>query len=174
MTGMNLGNHYTYPEALSEKVINKRSLGIKHLSRQSPVNNLDVEFLSDLLLTLTILKKRILFTSPDSFPYVAESLTYYSYAHELSRIVWSFLVMRSSPFGNLTRKLSFRTKDLDHISLIPNVQTKLVSEERQSFLEYIPKETTIWIKDYQQSLDIIDKSFHKVEEQFQSHQGNEW
>ncbi|MEO1256880.1 MAG: CarD family transcriptional regulator, partial [Bacteroidota bacterium] len=58
-------------------------------------------------------------------------------------------------------------KELDHISLIPNVQTKLISEERQSFLEYIPEETTIWVKDYQQSLDIIDKSYHKVEEQFQ-------
>ena len=155
----------TYPEALSEKVINKRSL-VSNTFTAKTGEQLDVEFLADLLLTYDFEKTDFVY-EPGQFSVRGGIIDVFSYAHERP--------YRLELFGDEVESIrefdpetQVSTKDLDHISLIPNVQTKLVSEERQSFLEYIPKETTIWLKDFQQSLDIIDKSFHKVEEQFQT------
>lgn len=154
----------TYPEALSEKVINKRSLVSNTFSTRIG-EQLDIEFLSDLLLTYDFEKTDFVY-EPGQFSVRGGIIDIYSYAHEYP--------YRLELFGDEVETIrefdpetQLSTKELDKIALIPNVQTKLVSEQRQSFLEYIPKETNIWLKDYQQSLDIIDKSFHKVEEQFQ-------
>lgn len=154
----------TYPEALSEKVINKRSL-VSNTFTAKPGEELDVEFLTDLLVTYDFEKTDFVY-EPGQFSVRGGIIDVFSYAHERPYRLELFgdeieTIREFDPESQLS------TKELDHISLIPNVQTKLVSEERQSFLEYIPEETVIWIKDYQQSLDIIDKSFHKVEEQFQ-------
>lgn len=154
----------TYPEALSEKVINKRSL-VSNTFVARPGEELDVAFLSELLVTYDFEKTDFVY-EPGQFSVRGGIVDIYSYANEEP--------YRLELFGNKIETIrsfdpetQLSTKELDHISLIPNVQTKLVSEERQSFLEYIPEETIIWLKDYQQSLDIIDKSFNKVEEQFQ-------
>ncbi|WP_425389679.1 transcription-repair coupling factor [Ekhidna sp.] len=154
----------THPEALSEKVINKRSL-VSNTFTAKPGESLDVEFLTDLLVTYDFEKTDFVY-EPGQFSVRGGIIDVFSYAHEQPYRLELFgdeieTIREFDPESQLS------TKELDHISLIPNVQTKLVSEERQSFLEYIPKETFVWLKDYQQSLDIIDKSFHKVEEQFQ-------
>ena len=154
----------TYPEALSEKVINKRSL-VSNTFYAKPGENLDVEFLSDLLVTYDFEKTDFVY-EPGQFSVRGGIIDVFSYANDLPYRLELFgdeieTIREFDPESQLS------VKELDHISLIPNVQTKLVSEERQSFLDYIPGETSIWLKDYQQSLDIIDKSFHKVEEQFQ-------
>ncbi|MFK7953358.1 MAG: transcription-repair coupling factor [Ekhidna sp.] len=155
----------TYPEALSEKVINKRSL-VSNTFSAKVGEQLDAEFLSELLLTYDFEKSDFAY-EPGQFAVRGGIIDVFSYSNEKPYRIELFgdeieTIREFDPETQLS------TKDLKHISLIPNVQTKLVSEERQSFLEYIPKETFIWLKDYQQSLDIIDKSFHKVEEQFQS------
>ncbi|MEQ9007052.1 MAG: CarD family transcriptional regulator, partial [Ekhidna sp.] len=147
-----------------EKVINKRSL-VSNTFTARPGEQLDTEFLTDLLVTYDFEKTDFVY-EPGQFSVRGGIIDVFSYAHERPYRLELFgdeieTIREFDPESQLS------TKELDHISLIPNVQTKLVSEERQSFLEYIPEETTIWLKDYQQSLDIIDKSFHKVEEQFQ-------
>ncbi|MEM7297288.1 MAG: transcription-repair coupling factor, partial [Bacteroidota bacterium] len=154
----------TYPEALSEKVINKRSL-VSNTFSTSVGEQLDVDFISELLLTYDFEKSDFVY-EPGQFSVRGGIIDIYSYAHDLP--------YRLELFGDEVETIrefdpetQLSVKDLDKIALIPNVQTKLISEERQSFLEYIPKETFVWLKDYQQSQDIIDKSFNKVEEQFQ-------
>lgn len=154
----------TYPEALSEKVINKRSL-ISNTFNARIGDQLDIDFLSELLLTYDFEKTDFVY-EPGQFSVRGGIIDIYSYAHEMP--------YRLELFGDEVETIrefdpetQLSIKELEKIALIPNVQTKLVTEERQSFLEYIPKETVLWIKDYQQSLDIIDKSFHRVEEQFQ-------
>ena len=154
----------TYPEALSEKVINKRSL-VSNTFTATPGESLDVEFLSDLLVTYDFEKTDFVY-EPGQFSVRGGIIDVFSYAHDRPYRLELFgdeieTIREFDPESQLS------IKELDHISLIPNVQTKLVSEERQSFLDYISKDTIVWLKDYQQSLDIIDKSFHKVEEQFQ-------
>lgn len=154
----------TYPEALSEKVINKRSL-ISNTFSTTVGEQLDIQFLSDLLLTYDFEKSDFVY-EPGQFSVRGGIIDIFSYAHERP--------YRLELFGDEVETIrefdpetQLSVKELEKIALIPNVQTKLMSEERQSFLEYIPDSAIVWLKDYQQSLDIIDKSFHRVEEQFQ-------
>ena len=50
---------------------------------------------------------------------------------------------------------------LKTLSIIPNVQTKLLGEERQSFLQYIPTNSKIWIKDIEHTTTIVENYFEK-------------
>ena len=154
----------TYPEALSEKVINKRSL-VTNTIRVHKGEQLDVEFLTDLLLTYDFEKTDFVY-EPGQFSVRGGIIDLFSYANDQP--------FRLELFGNDVEAIrefdpetQLSTKELDEISLVPNVQTKLVEEERQSFFEFIKHDMTIWIKDYQQSLDILEKAFEKVSESFE-------
>ncbi len=154
----------TYPEALSEKVINKRSL-VSNTFSVKVGESLDIEFLSDLLVTYDF-EKTDFVNEPGQFSVRGGIIDIFSYSNDNP--------YRLELFGDeietireFDSETQLSNKDLEKISIIPNVQTRLVSEERQSFLDYIPEKCIIWIKDYQQSQDIIDKSFQKVKEQFQ-------
>lgn len=153
----------TYPEALTEKVINKKSLNKNTFSARVG-ENLDVAFLTELLQTYDF--------EPTDFVYEAGQFSVrggivdvYSYAHELP--------YRIELFGNEIE--SIRTFDpvsqlseenIKEINIIPNVQTRLLEETRQSFLSFIPKNSKIWFKDYQQTLDTIQKYFQKATSNF--------
>ncbi len=154
----------TYPEALSEKVISKRSLTSNTFTVRIG-EKLDIEFLTDLLLTYDFEKSDFVF-EPGQFAARGGIIDIFSYAHSRPYRLELFgdeieTIREFEPESQLS------VKDLDNISLIPNVQTKLMREERQSFLDFIPKDTVVWFKDYQQSLDIIEKSFQKVQESFE-------
>jgi transcription-repair coupling factor (superfamily II helicase) len=153
----------TYPEALTEKVINKKALATNTFSTKIG-EKIDVGFLTELLQTFGF--------EPTDFVYEAGQFSVrggiidvFSYAHDLP--------YRIELFGNEVD--SIRTFDpvnqlsqetVKQINIIPNVQTKLLEETRQSFLDFVPKNSKIWFKDYQQTLDIIDKYFGKATDNF--------
>src|SRR5690606_26466395 len=53
-------------------------------------------------------------------------------------------------------------EECPQINIIPNVQTKLIQEERQSFLEFISPDSLIFIKDAELAGDVIQQSFDKA------------
>jgi len=153
----------TYPEALTEKVINKRSLQ-KNTFTAKVGEQIDVEFLSELLSTYDFEKTDFVYEA-GQFAVRGGIIDVFSYAHDLP--------YRIELFGNEVE--SIRTFDpnsqlseevVKEINIIPNIQTKLVHEERQSFLDFVPKNTKIWLKDYQHTIDIIDKYFEKATDSF--------
>lgn len=153
----------TYPEALTEKVINKRSLS-KNTFSAKVGEQIDIEFFSELLLTYDFEKTDFVYEA-GQFAVRGGILDVFSYAHDLP--------YRIELFGNEIE--SIRTFDpnsqlsveqVKEINLIPNVQTKLIQEERQGFLEFLPNNTKIWYKDFQQTKDIIDAYFEKASQSF--------
>jgi len=58
------------------------------------------------------------------------------------------------------------TGQVKKISVMPNVENKALEEVRQSFLEYISKETVVFIKNRSLLIDRTDKNFEKAEEAF--------
>ena len=120
----------TYPEALTEKVINKKALATNTFSTKIG-EKIDVEFLTKTLQTFGF--------EPTDFVYEAGQFSVrggiidvFSYAHDLP--------YRIELFGNEVD--SIRTFDpvsqlsqetVKQINIIPNVQTKLLEETRQSF-----------------------------------------
>lgn len=153
----------TYPEALNEKVINKKAL-VDNTWKARTGDAVDEAFLTELLVTYGFTQDDFVY-EPGQFAVRGGIIDIYSYAGELP--------YRIELFGDEVE--SIRTFDpetqlskeqLREVNIIPNVQTKLLEEERQSFFDFIPNHSKIWIKDYQQLLDVVDKSFQKARDGF--------
>jgi len=153
----------TYPEALSEKVINKRSLASNTFT-VTKGEQLDVAFLEEFLHNYDFEKTDFVYEA-GQFAVRGGIIDIFSFAHELP--------YRIELFGNEVDSIrSFEpgsqlsVDQVEKINIIPNVQTKLIKEERQSFFEFISEKSCIWFKDFQMTADVIGKSFEKAEGSF--------
>ncbi|MBT1685322.1 transcription-repair coupling factor [Dawidia soli] len=149
----------TYPEALSEKVINKRSLASNTFTIKLK-ENLDIAFLEDFLHTYDFEKTDFVYEA-GQFAIRGGIIDIFSFANELPCRIELFgdevdSIRTFEPGSQLS------VDQLDKVSIIPNVQTKLVQEERQSLFEFVPPETRVWFKDVQLTADIVQKSFEKA------------
>jgi transcription-repair coupling factor (superfamily II helicase) len=153
----------SYGEALYEKVINKRALK-ENTFKASVGEKVDLEFIAELLSTYDFEKTDFVF-EPGQFSIRGGIVDIFSYANELP--------FRLELFGKEIE--SIRTFDpetqlsidpIEEISIIPNVQTRMLQEVRQSFLEFLPQDTSVWFKDYQFTLDTLDDHYQKAENQF--------
>ncbi len=153
----------TYPEALSEKVINKRSLA-SNTFNITKGEKLDIAFLEEFLHNYDFEKTDFVFEA-GQFAVRGGIIDVFSFANELP--------FRIELFGDEVDSIrtfepgsQLSVDPLDKVSIIPNVQTRLIQEERQSFFEFIAPQTRLWFKDLQHAGDIIQKSFEKAEGSF--------
>lgn len=149
----------TYPEALYERVINRRSL-VDNTFSAKVGEAVDMEFVTEVLSSYDFERTDFVY-EPGQFAIRGGILDVFSFSNEHP--------YRLELFGKEIE--SIRTFDpetqlsiasVDKISLIPNVQTKLLQEVRQSFLGFLPESTIVWIKDYQLTLDVMDECFNKA------------
>ena len=62
-------------------------------------------------------------------------------------------------------------KTIAQLSLIPNVQTHLLKESRETLLQFLPSDTTVWLRDLQLIGDIMDNCYDKAAENWnQTHE----
>ena len=155
----------TYPEALTEKVINKKSL-VQNTFTAKIGEQVDSEFLTELLLNYGFVQDDFVY-EPGQFAVRGGIVDIYSYAGELPYRIELFgdeieSIRTFDPESQLSKD------NLKVINIIPNIQTKLLEETRQSFLDYVPNNSKIWVKDYQNTMDVLDKSFAKAKESFET------
>lgn len=153
----------TYPEALCEKVINKKSLA----SNTFTVNKgekLEINFLEEFLHNYDFEKTDFVYEA-GQFAVRGGIVDVFSFANELP--------FRIELFGDEVDSIrtfepgsQLSVEELDKVSVIPNVQTKLVQEERQSFFDFISPQSKLWFKDFQFTGDMIQKSFEKARDSF--------
>jgi transcription-repair coupling factor (superfamily II helicase) len=153
----------TYPEAISEKVINKKSLATNtFLIKKGEI--LDRGFLEEFLHSYDFEKTDFVFEA-GQFAIRGGIIDVFSFAHELPYRIELFGEevdsIRSFDPGS---QLSVET--IDKISLMPNVQTRLVQEERQSLFDFISPATRIWLKDVEMTRDVVEKCFEKASASF--------
>ncbi|HEX6227570.1 MAG TPA: transcription-repair coupling factor [Chryseolinea sp.] len=153
----------TYPEALAEKVINRRSLAQNTFSVKLK-EKLDINFLEEFLHTYDFEKTDFVYEA-GQFAIRGGIIDIFSFAFEFP--------YRIELFGDEVD--SIRTFDpgsqlsvetLDNINIIPNIQSKLTHDARQSFLEFVSPNTRVWFKDFQLTQDVVQKSFEKALESF--------
>ncbi|RIV18225.1 transcription-repair coupling factor [Fibrisoma montanum] len=155
----------TYPEALSEKVINKRSLQANTLTVRVG-DRLDTNFVSELLQNYDFEKTDFVYEA-GQFSVRGGIIDVFSFASEFPFRIDLFgdeveSIRKFNPESQLS------TDPVDFINIIPNIQTKLIEETREPFLDFLPNSTTIWLKDTDFSLEIIEKCFEKAEQSFAS------
>lgn len=153
----------TYPEALSEKVINKRSLASNTFTIRRG-EKLDMAFLEEFLHNYDFEKTDFVYEA-GQFAVRGGIVDVFSFAHEYPFRIELFGdevdSIRTFEPGS---QLSVETQE--SVNIIPNVQTKLVREERQSLLDFISPDTRLWFKDFQLTEDLIQKGFEKAEASF--------
>jgi len=155
----------TYPDALNEKVINKRSLRENTFSAKVG-EKVDSNFLSELLITYDFEKTEFVYEA-GQFSVRGGILDVFSYANELPyRIELFGDEIESIRTFNPLNQLS--VESVNQLSIVPNVQTRLLYETREAFLDFFPENTLLWFKDVDLTLDIIQKYYEKAEQSFQT------
>lgn len=154
----------TYPEALFEKVINKRSLKANTFSVKVG-EKLDPSFLTEFLTSYGFEITDFVFEA-GQFSVRGGILDVFSFANEHP--------FRIELFGDEVE--SIRSFDPDtqlsletakQINIVPDIQQKLSHETRESFLNFFAPETVLWFKDAELTLEIIENCFEKAEKALQ-------
>ncbi|GAB3316643.1 transcription-repair coupling factor [Hymenobacter humi] len=154
----------TYPEALTEKVINRQSL-VKNTFNAKVGDKLDVNFLGELLGEYDFEKTDFVYEA-GQYAVRGGIVDVFSYANELPfRLELFGDEIESIRTFNPETQLSVEPRP--SISIIPNVQTKMLTETREAFFEFLPRTACIWAKDVRQTLDVVTELYEKSEANFQ-------
>nr|WP_213017962.1 transcription-repair coupling factor [Hymenobacter negativus] len=154
----------TYPEALTEKVINRQSL-VKNTFNAKVGDKLDVNFLGELLGEYDFEKTDFVYEA-GQYAVRGGIVDVFSYANELPfRLELFGDEIESIRTFNPETQLSVEPRP--SISIIPNVQTKMLHETREAFFDFLPRTACIWVKDVRQTLDVVSELFEKAEANFE-------
>ena len=142
----------TYPEALTEKVINRQSL-VKNTFNAKVGDKLDVNFLGELLSEYDFEKTDFVYEA-GQYAIRGGIVDVFSYANELPfRLELFGDEIESIRTFNPETQLSVEARP--SISIIPNVQTRMLQETREAFFDFLPRTACIWTKDVRQTLDVV-------------------
>ena len=149
----------TYPEALSEKVITRKELN-KSILELKVGQEIDSEFINEALFEYHF--ERVDFvTEPGEFSVRGGIIDVFSFSHDHPfRIEFFGDEVESLRSFDIESQLSVEKKK--KISIMPNVEGKLVDEKRVSFLEYISNKTAVFIEDLHILSDKLDEMFDKA------------
>lgn len=153
----------TYPEALVEKVINKKSLASNTFTIKKG-ENLDSQFLEDFFRDYDFEKTDFVHEA-GQFAVRGGIIDVFSFAHDHPYRIELFgdeveSIRSFDPGSQLSVEV------LDQVSLMPNIQTRLIQEERHSMLDFISPATRIWVKDTELVADVLVKSFETASKRF--------
>ena len=158
----------TYPEALFEKVVTKKELD-KNTLKISVGENLSIDFVNEVLFEYNF--KRVDFvTEPGEFSVRGGILDVFSFSNdEPYRIEFFGDEIDSIRTFDVETQLSL--EQLKKVFVIPNVENKMMEENRESFLKYISGKTIICLKDQEIVNSTIDALFSKATQVYDTLQG---
>ncbi len=154
----------SYPEALFEKVVTRKELE-KHTLKISVGDNLSIDFVNEVLFEYNF--KRVDFvTEPGEFSVRGGILDVFSFSNdEPYRIEFFGDDVESIRSFDVETQLS--TEPIKKISIIPNMENKMMEEKRTSFLKYIASKTVIFYKNEDILFAGIDKLFQQATQVFE-------
>lgn len=158
----------TYPEALTEKVVTKKYL-TKNTLKIKVGEKVSIDFVCDVFMEYGF-ERADFVVEPGQFAVRGGIIDVFSFSDDLP--------YRLEFFGNEVESIrSFNPVDqlsednLSRISIVPNVQDRLITEMRESFLDFLPKDSIIWINNVQFVADRVTSEFNKAKESFQNLEG---
>ena len=153
----------TFAEALSEKVINKRSL-VKNTLEIKKGEELGLEFIVEVLEEYGFEREDYVY-EPGQFAVRGDIIDVFSFAHDLPyRVQLDFETIDSIRTFDPVSQMS--DEEVKRVSLIPNIQRQLMREEKVSFLDYISQNTLILSRNLDFVSTDLERMFKKAEEHF--------
>lgn len=155
----------SYPEALTEKVVNKRTLLANTFALQTG-EEVEMDFVVEILQDYEFERVEEVHEA-GQYAVRGGILDVFSFAHDLPyRVEFFGDEVESIRTFNPESQLSI--EKVQRMAIIPNVQSKLAQEVRESFLRFLPAETPIWFKNYNNTLEVLETYFDKATLEFDS------
>lgn len=149
----------TYPDALSEKVVTKKNLE-KNTTRINVEDEISIEFLNEVLYEYGFEREDFVI-APGQFSIRGGIVDVFSFSNENPyRLEFFGDEVESIRTFDPVTQLSI--KEYKKIAIIPNVQTTLLKESRENFLEFLSKNTIVWAKNVELSSAQIQKDFDQA------------
>lgn len=149
----------TYPEALFEKVVDPAILQKSRIDLQTG-EKVDLDFLTSVLVEYGFKREEFVY-EPGQFSIRGGIIDIFSYGNEYPYRVELFddLAEGIRTFDPLTQ---LSNRNINRVSIIPNINTRFSREQKISFLQILPPETLVWIRDIQLCLDKVQQCFEKA------------
>ncbi len=146
----------SYPEALTEKVVTRSHL-LKNTLQVQKGEKLSTDFVIDLLLEYGF--ERVDYVvEPGQFSVRGGIIDLFSFSNDNPYRI-ELLGDEVDSIRSFDAVSQLSIEQLDVITVIPNIQTKLLRENRQNFLAYIPPETVVWMNDAEWILETVQKEY---------------
>ncbi len=153
----------TYPEALFEKVVTRKELE-RHTLKIKIGDSLSIDFVNEVLFEYNF-KRTDFVTEPGEFSVRGGILDVFSFSNdEPYRIEFFGDDVESIRSFDVETQLS--TEPINRISIIPNVENKMMEEKRTTFLKYIAAKTVVFYKNEEVLSSGLDKLFLTAKEVF--------
>jgi len=149
----------TYAEALAEKVMNRKSL-ISNSWSIKVGEKLDFDALHELMHEFEFEKTDFVF-EPGQFAIRGFIVDIFSFASEYP-IRLELLDDEIESIRYVHPETQLSVQKVTSANILPNVQSKMLIEQRESFLAFLPDHATIWIKDQEGAESAIQKVFNQV------------
>jgi len=158
----------TYPEALFEKVVTRKELE-KNTLKLKVGEEVSIDFVNEVLFEYKF-KRTDFVTEPGEFSVRGGILDVFSFSNdEPYRIEFFGDEVDSIRTFDVETQLS--DEQLKKISIIPNVENKMMEETRESFLKYIASQTVVFLKNEELLSSSITKLFEKATHAFNEASG---
>ena len=151
----------SYPEALAEKVIDRTVLE-KNTLEISLNAKLGIDFINEFLFDYDFNRTDFVY-EPGQFSIRGGIVDIFSFSHDLPyRIEFFGDIVESIRTFEIESQLS--VEEVKKLTIIPNLQSKYLTENNISLLDYIEKDTQLWFKDVEFTLDIVKSGYKKATE----------
>lgn len=153
----------TYPEAIAEKVITHRDLE-RSTFEIVQGNVLDLEFVDEWMQEYNFEKVDYVY-EPGQYAVRGGIIDIFSFSYDHPYRIELFgnevdSIRKFEPTSQLSIAI------MTHATIVPNVTRQPSNEARISFLEFMSKDCTIWIKDTEGALSKLDTELEKAETQY--------
>ena len=151
----------TYPEALFEKVVDPDILQKSQIHLKVGERT-DVDFLTEVLLEYGFRREEFVY-EPGQFSIRGGIVDIFSYGNEFPYRVELFdeEVEHIRTFDPLTQ---LSNRNIQQVAIIPNINTRFTQEQKIPFMQILPAESLVWVRDAQICLDKVQQCFEKAAE----------
>lgn len=135
----------SYPEALYEKVVAPEALNESRINI-SVGERLDVDIIVELLAEYGFKREEFIY-EPGQFSIRGGIVDIFSYGNDYPYRIELFddeveSIRTFDPLNQLS------VRKVDHLSVVPNINTKFSAAQKRSVLQILPTKTCLWLKDF--------------------------
>lgn len=155
----------SYPEAIAEKVVDQQVLAANTLEINL-AEKISIETINEFLYDFDFERVDFVYEA-GQFAIRGGIVDIFSYSNELPYRI-EFFGDHIESIRTFETENQLSIEQINSLTIVPNIQSKLINTQTVSFLNYIDKHANLWIKDVQFTLDIIKAGYPKSIEIFES------